>query len=134
MSNEMIHIIVSTHEGRLYDEKCDHVVVKAPDGEFAVYPAHIPVVTSFEFGFVKLVRDKDVYFISLCSAAIVFNQNEMTVLAQEAHIGRNEESAKAHLEALRKERLEHNRKLDADYTEAEKDMVDNIKKAKAGNL
>ena len=45
-----IHIIVSTHQGRLYNEYCDHIVVKNKEGEFAIYPDHLAVITSFEEG------------------------------------------------------------------------------------
>ena len=127
-------IIVSTHQGRIYDEHCDHIVVKNKEGEFAIYPNHIPVITSFEEGFVKLVRDKDVFFIGLTSAVVEFHQNKCIVLAQEAHIGRDMESAIKHMEIVRNERLEKNRKLDADLTVKEKEIIDNIKKAKAGSL
>ncbi len=129
-----IHIIVSTHQGRLYNEYCDHIVVKNKEGEFAIYPDHLAVITSFEEGFIKLVRDKDVFFIGLTSAVVEFHQNECTVLAQEAHIGRDMDSAIKHMQIVRNERLEKNRKLDADLTVKEKEIIDNIKKAKAGTL
>jgi hypothetical protein len=43
-------------------------------------------------------------------------------------------SAKEYLEATRKDRLENNRKLDASLAMNEKELIDNIKKARAGNL
>ena len=132
--NKQIHIIVSTHEGRLYDEHCDYIVIKNHDGEFAVMPDHVAVLTSFEKGFVKLVRDKDVFYIGLISSVVEFHQNTCTVLAQEAHIGRDIESATKHLNIVLNERLEKNRKVDADYTGKTKEMIDHIKKAKAGRI
>ena len=44
------------------------------------------------------------------------------------------ESAKLFLEEVRKERLEKNRETEAELAAGEKDLLDNIKKAKAGNL
>ena len=134
MSDKKIHIIVSTHQGRLYDEKCDYIVIKCQDGEFAIFPDHIPVVTSVKDGFVKMVRDKDQFYVCLANSVIEFHDNTVTVLAQEAHIGRDMDSARVHFNMVRKERLEKNRKLDADLTVSEKEILDNIKESKAGNL
>ena len=58
----------------------------------------------------------------------------MTVLAQEAHIGENMEASFKYLEEVRKERLEKNRQIEADLASSERELIDNIKKAKAGNL
>ena len=129
-----IKLIVSTHQGKMFDENCDHIVVKGPDGEFAIFPNHISVITSFNEGFVKMVKDQEVLFLAVSSAIIEFSNNTATVLAQEAHIGKDMKSANEHLLATRKDRLDNNRKLDADLALHEKELIDNIKKARAGNL
>ena len=129
-----IHITVSTHQGKLYDEVCDHVVVKSKDGEFAIYPNHVPVITTFSQGLIKLVREEIELYVSLLSALVEFNKNELTVLAQEAQIGRDKESAIRHMEESRKLRLEENRKLDADLALQESEIINNLKKSRAGEL
>ena len=131
---KVIKLIVSTHQGKLFDETCEYVLVKSPAGEFGILPNHIPVITSFEHGFIKFVFQKEELYMCLISAIIEFKNNELTVLAQEAHIGKDMASAADYLEEIRKERLEKNRQIETDLATNEKELLDNIKKAKAGNL
>lgn len=131
---DVIKLIVSTHQGKLFDEVCDYVLVKSKAGEFGILPNHIAVITSFEFGFIKFVRDKEELYLCLHSAIIEFLDNTLTVLAQEAHVGRDMESATSYLEEIRKERLEKNRQIETDLATSERELLENIKKAKAGNL
>ena len=49
-------------------------------------------------------------------------------------IGRTYESAKEHLLAARKERIEKNKKESVDFTQKEKELRENIKKSGAGSL
>ena len=65
---------------------------------------------------------------------VEFSNNVLTVLAQEAHIGETMDAAKNYLDEVRRERLEKNRQIESDLTAGEKELMDNIKKAKAGNL
>ena len=129
-----IKLIVSTHQGKLFDEVCDYVLVKSKDGEFGVLPNHVAVITSFEYGSIKFVKNKEELFLCLQSAVLEFADNVFTVLAQEAHVGKDMESASKYLEEIRQERLEHNRKIETDLAANEKELIQNIKKAKAGNL
>ena len=129
-----IKLIVSTHQGKLFDEVCDYVLVKSSDGEFGILPNHVAVITSFEFGFLKFVANKEELFLCLQSAIIEFKDNTLTVLAQEAHVGKDMESASRYLEEIRKERLEHNRELETSLAVNERELIENIKKTKAGNL
>lgn len=131
---EKINLVVRTHQGKLFDEYCDYLVVKGPDGEFAIFPNHVSVITSFEEGFIKIVLNDKTLFLSVCSVIVEFSNNVANILAQEAHIGETKELASEYLNATRKERLEKNRKLDADLAMNEKELIDNIKKARAGNL
>ncbi len=127
-------IIVSTHQGNLYNEEVDYVVVRNDDGEFGILKDHIPVMAVINEGYVKLVRGKDEFYIVIISGILEFHDNEVSVLAQEAHIGRDSNSAKLHLEQIRKERLEQNRKEQVDLTQKEKELRDHLKTTKAGEL
>lgn len=131
---DVIKLIVSTHQGKLFDEICDYVLVKSKTGEFGVLPNHVPVITSFEYGFIKFVYNKEELFLCLQSALLEFNNNVFTVLAQEAHVGRDMQSAAQYLEEIRKERLEKNRQIETDLATSEHELIQNIKKVKAGNL
>lgn len=129
-----IKLAIRTHQGKLFDEICDHIVVKGKEGEFAIFPNHVSVITTIEEGFIKFVSKDHTLYLSVCSAVVEFSNNVATVLAQEAHIGEDMKSAKEYLEATRKDRLEKNRKLDADFAMNEKELIDNIKKARAGKI
>lgn len=127
-------IIVSTHQGNLYNEEVDYVVVSNQEGEFAILKDHIPVVAVINEGYVKLVRDSNEYFVVIVSGILEFHNNVVSVLAQEAHIGKDKDDAKQHLLAIRNERLEQNRKESIDLTKKEKELRDHLKNAKAGQL
>ena len=129
-----IKLIVSTHQGKLFDEICNYVLIKSKNGDFGVLPNHVPVITTVEDGFVKFVLDGKELYLCVYNSIIEFNNNVMSILAQEAYIGDTMESAIAHLEEVRKERLERNRQTDTDLATLEHELVDNIKKVKAGNL
>lgn len=129
-----IKLIVSTHQGKLFDEICNYVLIKSKNGDFGVLPNHVPVITTIEDGFVKFVLDGKELYLCVYNSIIEFNNNVMSILAQEAYIGDTMESAIAHLEEVRKERLERNRQTDTDLATLEHELVDNIKKVKAGNL
>ena len=128
-------IVVSTHQGVLYDETIDYVVVHdQDDGEYAIMENHIPVVSVMEEGFLKLVRGSDELFVIIVSGILEFHDNFCTVTVQEAQAGKTLESTKVHLAEIRKERLEKNRKESTDFTEKEKELREHIKRSKAGRL
>ncbi|MBQ9899588.1 MAG: F0F1 ATP synthase subunit epsilon [Acholeplasmatales bacterium] len=128
-------IVISTHQGVLYNEEIDYVVVHdQDDGEYTIMQNHIPVVSVMEEGFLKLVKGSDELFIIIVSGILEFHDNYCTVTVQEAQAGRTYESTKVHLAEARKERLERNRQESTDFTEKEKELREHIKKAKAGRL
>lgn len=128
-------IVVSTHQGVLYDETIDYVVVHdQDDGEYAIMENHIPVVSVMEEGYLKLVKGSDELYVIIVSGILEFHDNFCTVTVQEAQAGRTLESTKVHLAEIRKERLERNRQESTDFTEKEKELREHIKKAKAGRL
>lgn len=127
-------IIVSTHQGNLYNEEVDYVVVKNNDGEFAILKNHVPVVAVINEGYVKLVRGNEEYYVVIISGILEFHDDNVNVLAQEAHIGYNHESARNHLDEFRKERLDKNRKEQVDLTQKEKELREHLRNSKAGQL
>ena len=127
-------IVVSTHQGTLYNEEIDYFTVHKNDGDFGVMKDHIPVIAVMDEGYVKIVRGQDEYFIVVINGILDYHDNLATILVQEAHIGRDAESAKKHLLEVRRLRLEKNRKESVDLTQKEKELRENISKSKAGNL
>lgn len=130
----MMKFLVSTHQGKLYDEELDYVVVHTEDNEFALMKDHIPLVCVISNGYVKMVRDTDIFYLALSNGILEYKNNIIQIIAQEAHIGVDEKSAKGHLIEVRRERIEQNKKESADFTKQESELVENLRKAKAGRL
>ena len=130
-----MRIIVSTHQGTLYNDIVDYIVVHSTkDGEYGIMENHVPVVSVIEEGYVKLVKDKNEFYVVIISGVLEFHNNIATVLVQEAHIGKDKESAKRHLLEARNERLEKNRTEETDFTQKERELRQNIAQSKAGHL
>lgn len=129
-----MRIVVSTHQGNLYNEEVEYVVIRNDDGEFAIMKDHLPVVAVINEGYVKMVRESSEFFVVIVSGIAEFHDNVISVLAQEAHIGRDKESAKEHLLQIRNERLEKNRQEQVDFTKKEKELREHLRTTKAGNL
>ena len=128
-------IIVSTHQGTIYNEDVDYIVVHSGnDGEFGIMNNHVPVVSILEEGYIKLVRGNDEYYIGVYSGILEFHDNKAMVLVQEAHIGNSPLEAKNYLEEIRKERLNRNKQEVVDFTKKEKELRDHLKNANAGSL
>lgn len=130
-----MRIIVSTHQGNLYNDVVDYIVVYSESlGSIGIMKNHVPIVTVIDEGYVKLVKDKDEFYVVIVGGVLEFHNNEATILVQEAHIGRSHESAKEHLLSIHNERVELNRKEVVDFTKKEQELRENLRKANAGNL
>ncbi|MDE7095840.1 MAG: F0F1 ATP synthase subunit epsilon [Anaeroplasmataceae bacterium] len=127
-------LIVSTHQGVLYNEEVDYVVVHNADGEFAILKEHIPVIAVMDEGYVKMVKATEEFYIVITNGILEFHDNVASVLAQEAHLGKDKEEAKQQLVDFRKQRLDENRKEQVDFTQKEKELREHLKNSKAGQL
>lgn len=129
-----MRICVSTHQGKLYDDEITYAVIKNTDGEFAIMKNHIPLVCVIPEGYIKLVGQGQELYLAIINGMLEYKDNIISVIAQGAHIGYTKESSYEHLQSVRKERLESNRKANNDFTQKEKELLDNIRKTKAGKL
>lgn len=129
-----MRFIVSTHQGKLYDDEVDYIVCKNEDGEFAILKNHVPIICAIPTGYIKLVLGKQELYVALNNAMLEFKDNVCNLIAQGAFIGQTKESAREHLNSFINDRLIQNHKQDMDYTKMEKDLRDTLKKAKAGNV
>lgn len=126
--------LVSTHQGKLYDEELDHIIVHMSDNEFAILKDHVPLVCVIPYGYVKMVLGTEILYLALSNGVLEFKDNVVTIIAQEAHVGKSEDRAREELNAIRKERLENERKNSGDFTRQETELLDNLKRAKAGKI
>jgi F-type H+-transporting ATPase subunit epsilon len=126
-------INVVTPSGELYNENIDYVVVSSKmNGEFAILKDHIPVISSIDVGYVKMVRDEKELYTVIINGVVEHSNNIINVIAQEAHVGMSKTSAMDHLNTVREERIEENRRRNFDFAKAERELKKSIKKAKAG--
>lgn len=129
-----MRINVSTHQGQLLDDEIDYIVCKNENGEFAILKNHIPTVSVIGKGFLKLVLGKQNIFVAVRNGILEFKEEKVTVIAQDAFIGRDKENVTANLKKIIKQQLEQNRKAEVDFTTQEKNLAKNLKKAHLGDL
>lgn len=128
-------ISVVTPHGELYNESIDYVVVSSKmNGEFAIMKDHIPIISSIDVGYVKMVREEKELYTVIINGVVEHNNNIINVIAQEAHVGLSKDSALDHLNTVREERIKENKRRNVDFAKAERELKKNVKDAKAGNL
>ncbi len=128
-------ISVVTPQGELYKEEVEYVVVTSKmNGEFAIMKNHIPIISTIDTGYVKIVRDDKELYTVVLNGVVEFQNNVCNVIAQEAHVGMNKVSAMDHLNTVREERIQENKRRNVDFLLAEKELKKGIKDSKAGSL
>ena len=128
-------ITVVTPQGELYNETVDYVVVQSHmNGEFAIMKGHIPIISTIDVGYVKMVRGEQRLYTVVINGVVEHQNDVVNVIAQEAHVGMTERSAMDHLDTVRKERLEENRRRNVDFVQAERELKKNVKEAKGGRI
>ena len=130
-----MNITVVTPQGQLYNEEVDYVVVSSKTlGEFAIMNDHIPVISTIDEGYVKIVKaEKEIYTVVL-NGVVEYQNNIVNVIAQEAHVGMNKQSAMDHLNEVRRLRIEDNKRQKVDFMLAERELKKSVKEAKAGRM
>jgi F-type H+-transporting ATPase subunit epsilon len=125
---------VLTQQGKTYQDEIEYVVIKNQEGELAILEDHIPIILYVLEGYLKFVQDKNISYVVVEQAVIEFKDNLLTVLALEAQIGQTLEKANEAFSKMKKEKLEHTKKENIDFSKQERDLKENIKKSKAGQI
>lgn len=127
-----MRLTVINPNGVLYNEDVDYIVVSAKNnGDFAILNNHAPIVSTIDVGYLKLVKADQIVYTVIINGVLEQQDNFINVIAQEAHVGLNKDSAMEHLNQVRKERLEENKRRTIDFLTAEKELKKAIKEAKA---
>jgi F-type H+-transporting ATPase subunit epsilon len=128
--------VISTHQGVLYDEEIDYIVVRNQDGEFAMLKDHVPLICVISEGYVRFVISNPLtdIFIIINNGVLDFHDNNVSILAQEAAAGYTLEEATINMETQLFERRKENKQENIDFTVKENELRENLKKAKAGDL
>lgn len=125
-------IEIVTPNGIVFNGEGQYFTARGESGEFAVLENHIPMVSAFKSGFVKVVAGKEQFFF-VESVIVEFRNNVANIMAQTALEGTSFEDVlskyKQHKDDVQKE----NKKQKVDYTKIERDLQKSIKEAKAGH-
>jgi F-type H+-transporting ATPase subunit epsilon len=128
-------ISVVTPDGQLYNETVSSVIVSSSNnGDYEMLHDHLPIISTIDTGYIKLVQGDLVYFVVVINGVVENHQNEITVIAQDAFIGDSKDSAMDNLMTIRKNRLEENRERNLELAKAEQELMKQIKNTGAGKL
>jgi len=127
-----MRLTVITPSGVLYNEDVEYVVISSKNnGDFAILNNHAPLISTIDVGYLKLVKEKNTIYTVVINGTIEHQDNVITVIAQEAHVGMNKDSAMQHLNEVRETRIEENRRRNIDFLKAERELKKNIQEASA---
>jgi F-type H+-transporting ATPase subunit epsilon len=130
-----MNISIVTPDGELYNEVVNQITVSsANNGDYELLTDHLPIISTIDTGYIKMVQDKLVYYVVVINGVVEHHQNIITVIAQDAIIGDSKESAMENLLEIRKNRIEENRKRNVELAKAEKELLKQIKNTGAGHL
>lgn len=130
----MLKLSVVTPKGTIFEGEVDYVVIDGNAGQMGILENHVPVVVPVKEGFLKKVLKNEEFYYYLSGAILEQNHNMVTVIAQEASIGKTLDEAKKNFKLLRIEQKKDNSRKLIDFTKMEKDLAKSIKEMKAGNL
>lgn len=123
---------VVTPLGMLFQETIDYVVVSSKNnGDFAVLKDHAPLISTIDVGYLKLVQQSNVLYTVIVNGSLEYRDGLLTIIAQEAQVGLNKDSAMAHLEEVRAERLALNKQRNIDFLKAEQELKKSIRESQA---
>lgn len=130
----MIKVIVVTPDGHLLTDDAESLIIRNDDGMMGILKNHVPIVVAIDSGYVRLRRGEEMIYVTMISGFVEFRNNVARVIAQEAHVGKNHESALEHLKEYRKQRLEENRQRLIDFTKAERELREQVKEIQASQF
>lgn len=128
-------IVITTPEGELYNEEVSFVVVSSKsNGEYGILQDHIPIASTIDTGYLKLEQGNLVFYVVVIGGLLEHHNNVITVIAQDAFIGRSKEQAFENLTQIRKSRVDDNRKRNIELIKAERELRKQIQATGAGNV
>ncbi len=129
----MINIIIATPYGELVNKKVDSIVVDGDNGQLGILTNRLPVITKITKGFIK-INNQEEQFVAIIDGVLNFTNNEAIVVAQDAALGNDYNSALEAIEKRNQEIIRSNKQKNVDFVEAEKELFKNIKESKAAHI
>ncbi len=128
-------IVIVTPDGELYNEEVSFVLVSSKsNGEYGILPDHLPIASTIDTGYLKLEQGDLVYYVVVIGGILENHGNHITVIAQDAFIGKSKEKAFENLEKIRASRIEDNKKRNIELMKAERELKRQIQATHAGSL
>ncbi|MCK7488088.1 MAG: ATP synthase F1 subunit epsilon [Bacillus subtilis] len=130
-----MRISIVTPDGELYNEMVNAVIVASDNnGDYEILPGHLPIVSTIHMGYVKLFQGEYSVFVVIVNGIVEQHKDEITVIAQDAYIGKTKEEAMANLTQIRAARIEDNKTRNIELALAEQELKKQIKLTGAGEL
>lgn len=130
-----MNISIVTPDGELYKETVNSIIVSSSNnGDYEILSNHLPIVSTVDTGYIKLVHDELVYFVVVINGIVENHNNQIRVIAQDAYIGKSKDEAMKNLQQIRKDRINENRERNIELAKAEKELQKQIKQTGAGKL
>lgn len=130
-----MRIVIVTPEGELYNEEVTSIIVSSSNnGDYEILKDHLPIVSTIDTGYIKLVHEKMVYYVVVINGVVENFNNKITVVSQDAFIGESKDSAFKNLNDIRSARTEENKKRNIELAKAERELRKQIKMTGAGQL
>lgn len=130
MATDFIHVSIVTPNDSEISCDTDFVVARLDSGEMGFLINHTPVLGKITRDY---IRYKDTYVI-VENAIVDFNDNILTVIAQNAEVGTSVSDAIKNLEEKKEKYLKESKRKLVDFTEAERDLAKSIKEAGLRNF
>ncbi|XMB71836.1 hypothetical protein RJI07_06920 [Mycoplasmatota bacterium WC30] len=130
-----MNIVIVTPDGELYNEEVSSVIIASSNnGDYEILKDHLPIVSTIDTGYIKLVQGKMVFYVVIINGVVENIKNKITVVSQDAFIGRSKESAFKNLTDIRAARTEENKKRNIELEKAERELRKQIKMTGAGQV
>lgn len=127
-------IEVIGQQGTKYVETIDYAVVMKNTGEFAILDKHIQTITTLNNEFIKLVHKDLEFYLYIQGGAVVYKDNLLRIYTLNAELAKTKEEALELMMRIEKDAQQKIKKQNVDYSQLEKQLREEITKARAGHI
>lgn len=84
MSDNKLHLKITTHEKIVFDSDVDEIYSKGTQGEFGILPGHIPFMSALDIGLTKVIIDGKPQLFTTMGGVFQLKGNDAVILTQAA--------------------------------------------------
>lgn len=128
-------IKVILHNKTLLEKDCIYLLFKNEDGEVGILKDHVPIILLGKNGFLKIKYESKIEeYVSYKNGIFKFYKNEAILLASIATKANSIIKSDNFLNQMLLEKKKNNQKEQIDFSKLERELLENIKKGKAGSV